>query len=203
MKKKITGCIVALGCALAHADAGEWRFFGLLGTGLGGDAIAEGTYINTGGAWAVKTGLGLQYKLGLDYRVAPKMTVQGSFGRQRSTTDASNGEISLTTHAVELMGFYDVSPSVRAGAGVRTLTLAEVSATGVANGFVAAGRYDSTPGAVLELQYVLDSTESRKGSGSGQFGISTRYVSETLTHSSNNTPSKNGSHFEIGLFLYY
>jgi len=203
MKKVVVSCVLSLGCALALAQANEWRFYGFVGNGFGGDTIAEGTYINTGGSWSVKTGLGLQYKVGADYRVAPNVTVQGSFGHQKSTTQASNGEISMTTQALEFMGFYDLSPSVRLGGGIRTLTVAEVKATGVGSGFAGAGSYNSTPGAVVEFQYVLDETERRKGAGPGQFGISARYVNEKLTHSTNNTSGKDASHFDLGLFLYY
>lgn len=203
MKKLVIGLMVATGCAWAHAQSKEWRFYGHLGTGFGGDTIAEGTYINTGGAWSVKTGMGLEYKLGFDYRVAPRVTLQTSFGNQRSTTYATNGEISMNTNSLEFMGFYDLTPSVRLGGGVRTLTMAEVKASGVASGFQAAGRYDSTPGAVVELQYVLDATERKDGSGPGQFGISVRYVDERLTQSGVNGPSKNGSYTGLGLFLYF
>lgn len=201
MKTKLVALALGLSGVLAHADTTNWRFYGMAGTGFGGQSILNGSYTD-GSTWDVKTGLGLQYKLGVDYRVSPKFAVQGSIGRQRSTTDGVDGEYALTTHAVEVMGFYDMTPNWRLGAGVRTLTLAEVTGTGVAAKFPGLGRYESTPGGVFELQYVLDTTPAKNGNDPGQFGISVRYVSENLKPAAGGA-SKNGSHSELGLFMYY
>ncbi|QDL56469.1 hypothetical protein [Rhodoferax aquaticus] len=201
MKTKLLALALGLGGALAHADTTNWRFYGMAGTGFGGESILKGGYTD-GSTWNVKTGLGLLYKVGMDYRVAPKFTVQGTLGRQRTATNASDAELALTTNSAELMGFYDMAPSWRLGAGVRVLTLAEVTGTGLATGLPVVGRYESEPGAVLELQYVLDSTPPKKGNDPGQFGISLRYVSETLKPVAGGA-SKNGDHSELGLFLYY
>jgi hypothetical protein len=201
MKTKLLALALGLSGALAHADTTNWRFYGMAGTGFGGQSILKGSYTD-GSTWDVRTGLGLQYKLGVDYRVAPNFTVQGTIGRQRSSTNAWDAELALTTNSAELMGFYDMAPSWRLGAGVRVLTLAEVTGTGLATGLSVVGRYESTPGAVLELQYVLDTTPAKNGNDPGQFGISVRYVSENLKPAAGGA-SKDGSHSELGLFMYY
>lgn len=142
----------------------------------------------------------MKYALGADYRIAEKVTLQGSVGREVSTIpNAANGDLTFTRVPVELLGFYDLSKDFRLGGGLRYSTNPNMTGNGFAEGWSGLGGYEPSLGAVLEGQYLFV-TPVKGSAGNGQFGLSLRYVSESFKKNGTTT---NGDHYELGLVLYY
>lgn len=199
MKKQWLGALLVLGCALAHADdPSKWRFVGRIAVGFGSDALDSGTYVG-GTRWELSAGNGLKYALGADYRIAEKVTVQATVGKELSTVPAGNGDLTFNRTPVEVLGFYDVSKDFRLGGGLRSSTNAQVSSSGAGNGYPSVGTWTSSVGAVLEGQYIFDSRMHADGAVS-QFGVNLRFVSENFTK---DAVTKRGDHAEVGIFLNY
>ncbi len=201
MKRTMTAVAVMAACACAHAEGSNWRF--LLGMGLanGGEQITEGTITTVGTSdvrqFQIKTGDGLQFRVGADYRLMPRFSLQASVGYSSTAPMGMNGSLTFTTMPVELLAFLDLSNSLRIGGGVRK-TQADMKATGVAEGWIGAGTYTGSDGGVVELQYLTPFSAQDKT----QFGVSLRYVTETFTHDRTGTRF-NGNHYELAAALYF
>jgi hypothetical protein len=200
MKNQLVACALVLGAVLAHADEpSKWRFVGRIGMGFGSTPLEEGYYANDGSTWELSSGNGLKYALGADYRIAEKVTLQATIGKERSTVPANDADLKFSRTPIELMGFFDVSKDIRLGLGLRKSIDAKVQASGAGIGFPSVGKWDSSVGGVLEAQYIFAST-TRLDGGPGQFGTNLRFVNETFTKGA---VTKKADHFELGLFLNY
>lgn len=197
MKKQWWGVLLVLGCALAQADEGNWRFVGRLASGFGGDKMEQGHYVG-GAPWELSAGSGWKFALGADYRVSEKVALQATVGRDVSTVPAVQGDQYFERIPVELLGFYDVSKELRLGGGLRYSANSKMSANGAFVNDPLNGNYEATPGAVLEAQYVFATTENARGKA--QFGISLRYVNESFKK---NGLTFSGNHGEVAMVLYY
>jgi hypothetical protein len=199
MKNQLVACALVLGSVLAYADEpSKWRFVGRIGMGFNSTPLDEGNYID-GTTWELSSGNGLKYALGADYRIAEKVTLQATIGKEMSTVPAGNGDLTFSRTPIELMGFFDVSKDIRLGLGLRKSTDAKVQASGAGIGYPSVGEWDSSVGGVLEAQYIFAST-TRLDGGPGQFGTNLRFVNETFTKGA---VTKKADHFELGLFLNY
>lgn len=169
--------------------------------GVGGEQITEGDIILRGTTsshhFQIKAGDGLQVRVGADYRLLPRLTLQGSVGYSTNAPMGDNGSLTFTTVPVEVLAFVDLTSSLRIGGGARK-TRADIKATGVAENWPVTGDYDSSGGGVVELQYLTRLTSQDKT----QFGVSLRYVIETFTHSRTGLQF-NGNHYELAAALYY
>lgn len=198
MKKILVAMAAVFACAVVHAEGSNWRFFAGLGIGNGGDTITTGTVTTIGtnnpNHFEIKPGSGLQYRMGLDYRLASRLFLQASIGYSADDPMGMNGSLTFITIPTEFLGFVGLTESLRIGGGVRNSS-AEMKASGLAAGWAGAGTYSSTPGGVVEAQYL-----GKVGAQGSQFGVSARYVSESFSH---NGVSFSGNHYEIGLVLYY
>ncbi len=201
MKRTITAMAVMAACVCAQAQVSNWRFFAGMGMAGGGEQITEGTITTVGTTtshrFQIKVGDGLQYRLGADYRLMGPLTLQASVGYSSTAPMGMNGSLTFTTIPVEVLAFLDLGDSLRIGGGARK-TEADMKATGVAEGWIGAGPYDSSNGGVVELQYL----SARRSQDNTQFGISLRYVTETFTHRRTGTRF-NGSHYELAAALYF
>lgn len=203
MKKQWLGCVVVFGCMWAQAQAADLRFFGSLGGAFGGDTLASGKY-SDGTSYEVNAGQGLVLSVGADYRVAEKVTVQGSVGYQSGSTNAKNGEITFKRLPVELLAFYDISNQMRIGGGVRKANSAELTVSGAAlSSGATAGTYDSSVGTVLEGQYFFSPVDAGAAVRKAQFGLNLRYVGENYTPANGSASAKSGNHLGFGLVMYY
>lgn len=202
MKKQLLGSLVAFGCMLTQAQAADLRFFGSGGVAFGGDTLASGTYTD-GTTYEVNAGQGLVLSVGADYRVADKVTVQGSVGYQSGSTNAKNGEISFQRTPIELLFFYDLSNQIRLGGGVRKATNAELTVSGAAVGSATPGKYDSSVGTVLEGQYFFNPVDTKAAVRKAQWGLNLRYVAENYTPTNGRTGAKSANHLGFGVVMYY
>ena len=203
MKRAMTALALLAVCLLARADGSNWRFFAGLGIANGGESISSGTITNVSTGlqtpYDVRTGTGLQYRLGTDYRIAGRLTLQGSIGYSANDPMGNNGSLTFTTIPVEILGFVNLTEALRVGGGVRS-TSAEMKGSGVSSGMSVIGTYASTVGTVAEAQYLFPLPNSTPGYQNSRFGVSLRYVTESFTH---NSQTYNGNHVELGMALYY
>ena len=201
MKKVIAVFAVATACALAQAEPSNWRFLASIGLAGGGEQITEGSITTVGTSnthqFQITAGDGMQFRVGADYRLLPRLTLQTSVGYSSTAPMGMNGSLTFTTIPVELLAFVDITSSLRIGGGARK-TQADMKATGVSEGWIGAGTYSGSQGGVVELQYLTGfSAQTRT-----QSGVSLRYVTETLTHDRTGT-SFNGNHYELAVAVYY
>ncbi|MBC7916286.1 MAG: hypothetical protein H7Y28_00615 [Rhodoferax sp.] len=199
--KKLIVCIAMVGASLAaHAQDSNWRFVGGLGAASGGEKITSGdiTVIGTTQVvpYSVGPGEGIQKRIGFDYRVASRFTLQATIGHMSSEPSGVNGSYDFTVVPAEFMGFVDLPYGLRLGAGLRKSS-AELRGKGVVENSPVNGTFKSDGGAVVELQYMFSGADKPKGP---QFGISLRAVSEKFKHT---LGELNGDHKEIGVVLYY
>ena len=179
------------------------RFFVGAGMAGGPDTIFSGTITTQGTTqvlpFQVTAGGGPQFRIGADYRLGDRITVQGAVGMYASEPMGINGSVTLSNNPVELLAFVNLTDAFRVGGGIRK-SFARMAATGVAESWSGTGYYDSNVGSVAELQYLFASDEAKPGRSRAQFGVSARWVNETFT---NNASSYSGNHYELGLVLYY
>lgn len=203
MKKVSIGLVLVCACALAHADGSNWRFFAGAGMSSGGETIVSGTITNVGTGnvvpFEIKPGTGTQFRVGADYRLSERVTLQGSIGRAVSDPMGMDGSLEFTTTPVELLAFVNLTDAFRIGGGLRK-TSAEMTGSGKAAGWSELGSYSSTGGAVLEAQYMFAASGAKPSAQTPQLGLSLRFVNESFTHDS---VSFGGNHYELGLALYY
>lgn len=206
MKQWLWGMAWMGTCALCQAQsetAAPWRFFAGAGMAGGPDTIFSGTITTDGTTqvlpFQVTAGGGPQFRLGADYRLNDRLTVQGSVGLYTSDPMGYNGSLTFSNNPVELLVFVNLTDALRAGAGVRK-SFARMAATGKVEKWSGAGYYDSNAGGVAEIQYLFAGDEAKPGRSRAQFGVSARWVNETFTH---NGLSFSGNHYELGLVLYY
>ena len=203
MNKLVVGLAVMSVCALAQAQNSNWRFFVGMGLSNGGETIASGTITTIGTTqvlpFEIQAGTGTQYRVGADYRLADRVTLQGSIGRSVSDPMGMNGSLTITLTPLELLGFVNITDALRIGAGVRKSS-AEMSGTGISANWTGVGSYSSSGGSVVEAQYLFATSEAKPGAQKSQFGISTRFVNESFKH---NSVTFKGNTYEVGLALYY
>ncbi len=205
MTMKQVWMVLLLGCAAvaAQAQAPTWRLYGNVGYSMGGDALASGTY-TTGSTFHLNAGSGVILALGLEYRLSQQLSIQASAAYHQEREVGTNGSLVFQRQPVELLGFLALSERARIGLGVRKALDAELKGTGVAVGFTGTGRYESSMGGVLEVQYFFDtpSTSDRRA----LFGVNLRLVHETYTLKPGGIgpmDKKDATHLALGLIAYY
>jgi hypothetical protein len=203
MKKMLVCLAVLAGGVAAHAQDSKWRFFAGLGAANGGETITNGVIVIRGTTqqvpFDIAPGVGIQKRIGADYRIADRFTLQGSIGHSSSEPTGDNGSYDFTVVPVEFMGFVDVVAGFRLGAGLR-ISSAELRGAGVVANDPTIGTFKSSGGTVFEAQYLFSSTEGRTGKSVPQFGVSLRSVTEKFTHT---LGELNGNHYEVGIAVYY
>ena len=204
MMKKLLLCLaLAAPCALAHADESDWRFYAGIGLAHGGDTIFQGALVDQSTGlvqpFSVRAGTATEFRIGADYRIGNRFTIQASVGHADEAPQGTNASLDFKTTPVELLGFFNITEGLRVGGGIRK-TFATISTTGVANIPGLNGSYTGSRGSVLEVQYLLGTSEQENKVQHNVFGLSLRLVNETLEHDGY---SLNGHHYEIGGAYYY
>jgi hypothetical protein len=187
MSKLILSCLIAL-LGAGAAQAQERAVRGILGLGVtgGGDTLVTVPFNN--GTTEDITGGGLVHAYGgIELRVAPQLTLQGTIGYHvNSTSSASNGGLRFSRYPIELLGHFQIGPQFRLGGGARLVDSAKIRGSGVLSGFQV--DFQSTTGLVVEGEYLV----------SPQFGLKLRAVSEKYTPTTGG-PSADGNH--VGLYF--
>ncbi len=199
------GAALVAMAAAAHADDGSSvRFYAGIGISHGGDSLGSGEIVPVDGSsgatipFNIRPGTSAELRLGADYRLGERFHLQASVGYADQSPQGVNGSLDFRETPIELMGFVNVVQGLRVGAGLRK-SYAEFSGTGVASDWPGLGKYTSSHGSVLEVQYLF-SSDGKYDSQHGLGGFSLRMVNETLHH---DDYSINGHHYEFGGVLYY
>jgi hypothetical protein len=196
----VAALLGAATAAQAQQQASNWRFYAGAGLAHGGDTVADGTIVDPNNGhvipFEIKPEGDWQLRVGAEYRVSDRFTLQGAIGHGNSAPMGYDGSYTMTTIPLELLGFFGITDAFRVGGGVRR-TYADMAGTGKGAGYPGLGRWDTNGGAVLELQYLWSTPTAGRGP---QFGISLRRVSETF---SKDGYSFSGNHTELGVALYY
>lgn len=204
-KKILLSVALAAPCLLAHADENDsnWRFYAGIGIAHGGDSIISGEITQEGTnlviPFNVKAGTATEFRVGADYRIGDRFTIQASVGHADEAPTGINGSLDFKTTPFELLGFVNITEALRIGGGVRK-TFAKISTSGVATLPGLDGTYTGKSGSVLEAQYLFGTTDSPQKVQHNLFGLSLRVVNETLEHEGYKL---NGHHYEIGGAYYY
>lgn len=193
--KKIVFALTALFATFGAAQAqtaepavAPVRFLVGMGLSGGGDKLASAKY--TDGSTISLHGGGLIYFTGgLDYRVTPEFSLQGTVNFHVDQAAGKNGDIQFRRFPVELIGYYQFDPKWRAGAGVRYTISPELSSSGVVSGMDVS--FDNSVGAIIEGEYFVNP----------KMGIKLRYVKETLK--SKGYGDVDGSHVGMSANFYF
>jgi hypothetical protein len=199
MKKLVLACALA-GASLGAAQAQTFvpvedlaakplRFVFGAGLTLGGDKIATGFY-DDDSEFNIKAGDSIALQAGIDYRVNPQFSVQGTIGYHVDQARADNGHLRFDRIPLELLGYYHVSEKVRVGGGLRYVTNVSFSSSGASD----VGDYDFTDstGAVAEIEYAY----------SPRVGFKLRYANDKFKEKISRTPVK-GDHVGVFVNVYF
>lgn len=203
MKKLMLGLALATMAQFAQADDGSAiRFYAGIGITHGGDTLASGEIQNEQSGvltpFNIRPGTSAELRVGADYRLSDRFHIQASVGYADQSPQGTNGSLDFRENPIELMGFANIWQGLRVGAGVRK-SYAQFSGSGVGAEWPGLGKYTSSHGSVLEVQYLF-STDGHYESQHGLGGLSLRVVNEDLTH---DNYTINGHHYEFGGVLYY
>lgn len=165
------------------------RFVFGAGLTVGGDKIATAFYEDDTEV-NIKGGDSIALQLGLDYRVNPQFSVQGTIGYHVDQLNARNGHMRFDRFPLELLGFYHVGEKVRVGGGLRYVGNVSFSSGGASD----IGDYDFTDstGAVAEIEYAY----------SPRVGFKLRYANDKFKEKTSRTPVK-GDHVGVFVNVYF
>lgn len=197
MKKQVSILLIALASTVAFAQEAPSKL-GLVfsfGANFGGDTLARGTYSN-GDSYKINAGGGTMLAIGATYSINDKMDIQATIGHESDSTDAVNGSIDFKRSPMEVLGFYTINDKVRIGAGLRQVSGASLSSSGVASR-LGTTDYSGSAGTVLEGQYYFAPKSAERKLRVGMF---VRFVAEEFT-----APGKSvkGDHLGLGVTLNY
>jgi hypothetical protein len=191
---------LALASSLGAAQAQTWvpvqdlatkplRFVVGAGITYGGEKIVTAEYTD-GDTIDIDGGGTVAFLAGLDYRVNPQFSVQGTVGYHVDNAAGSNGDIRFERVPFELLGYYHVNDKVRVGGGLRYVTGAALRTSGVAD----IGDYDfkDTTSPVAEIEYLY----------SPQLGFKLRYVNDKFKMKDFNETIK-GDHIGVLVNFYF
>lgn len=188
MKRNVLIALLCLcsGAAMAADSQGGLKFVVGGGFTYGGDKLATAQYTN-GSSADVRAGSLLDIHAGLEYRF-DQFAVQSTVGYHFDSADATNGSITFSRVPVELLGYYQVSQSIRLGGGLRKSTGAQLDGDGVASN-IGTVKFDADPGFVLEGEYLVGKN----------LGFKLRYVAEKFKAKTGNAKDIDGNH--VGIFM--
>lgn len=194
MKKIIFAVALAmatLGAAQAQTESQrpadkQMRFLVGMGLTFGGDKLASAHYTN-GFDVNINAGSLIAFNTGIDYRVTPAFSFQGTVGYHTDRASANNGDVHFSRIPIELLGYYNVSPQWRVGGGARYVGNVALRSSGAA----AFGNFDfkNTLSPVVEAEYMMQ-----------HWGFKVRLVSEKFEEKVSGA-KVNADH--IGLFGTY
>ncbi|USX15211.1 porin family protein [Oxalobacteraceae bacterium OTU3CAMAD1] len=164
----LTTLFATMGAAQAQGPASPpLHFLAGLGVSGGGDDLATAHYTN-GKSDNIKAGGGVYFTAGATYRLSQAFSLQGTVNFHVDDTNAKNGSIRFKRFPIEVLGYYHPSDAWRVGGGLRYISGAKLSSSGVAAGIET--KFDNTVSGVLEAEYFWTPS----------FGTKLRFVKETF-----------------------
>ena len=163
--------VASLGAAQAQSwvqvpDAASKPLRYVAGAGLtyGGETLFTANYTD-GDKVDIDAGGNVAFLVGLDYRVNPQFSVQGTVGYHIANATGTNGDARFERVPLELLGYYHVNDKVRVGGGLRYVVGAKLRTDGVAADF-GDYKFKDTASPVAEIEYLY----------SHQLGFKLRYA---------------------------
>jgi hypothetical protein len=185
-----------LGAAQAQSfvqvqDAGAKPLRFVIGAGFtrGGDHLATAVY-DDGVEIKIRGGDGIVLLAGLDYRIDPRFSVQGTVGYHADRANAHNAGLRFERVPFELLGYYHVNAKVRAGGGLRYVTNTALIDR-VPGGF-GDFHFKDTTSPVAEIEYLY----------SPRIGFKLRYVNDQFKEERSGAPVK-GDHVGVLVNAYF
>lgn len=136
-----------------------------IGASAGGDKLATAVY-TTGSSVDIKAGGGVSLTGGLNFRINEQFSAQTSVNFHVDDQTASNGSLKFQRFPIEALAFYHFHQEWKIGAGLRYVTGAKLSGSGVAD--IRDTKFDNTLSSVVEGEYMF----------SPQLSVKVRYVHE-------------------------
>lgn len=134
-------------------DAADKRLRFVAGAGLtyGGERIVTARYTD-GDTVDIDGGGSVALLVGLDYRIDPRFSVQGTVGYHVDNASGTNGDVRFERVPLELLGYYHVNGQVRVGGGLRHVTGASLRTNGVAD--IGDHEFKNATSGVAEIEYL-------------------------------------------------
>ena len=176
------------------------KFVAGLGFTAGGDRLAtarfrEYDYWYGGYDYedrSVRAGQLFQLHAGVEWRVAPAVTMQATIGYHTDSVDARNGDIDFTRYPLELLAHFQFAPQWRAGGGLRYTLNPRLSGGGVARDVDI--KFKRSLGPVVEVEFLPSNI---KWLGVKLRGVIERYKPR------DGGESANGNHFGLFANFYF
>jgi hypothetical protein len=186
-----TALLASLGSARAQtyaAEPAQARFLAGIGLSGGGDELASARYPDGTIAHIHAGGL-VYFTAGIDYRVLPAFSLQGTINYHVDSAETRHGDVRFERFPIELIGYYQPNPVFRVGGGVRYTSSPKLTGSAVASSRDL--NFDNTTSAVVEAEYFAD----------GDIGIKLRYVNETFK--ALGVGKVDGSHVGLSVNVYF
>lgn len=174
MKKAAFACVAFALASSAQAQAvpaplPAKTVSGFVGIGAttGGDKLATAYYTN-GDSVNIKAGGGVYFTGGVDFRINQQFSAQTSISFHVDDQTAKNGSLKFQRFPIEALAFYHIDQNWKVGTGLRYVTGAKLSGSGVAD--ISDVKFDNTLSGLVEVEYMF----------SPQYSLKVRYVNEKL-----------------------
>jgi hypothetical protein len=174
---------------LVFQDTRPVRFFVGGGLTAGGDRLVTARYIN-GSDESLHGGGTIQVHAGLEFRVAPSLTMALSAGYHLDAIDTFWGSTWFGRVPIEALAHFQVDPRWRVGGGVRFAVDPTLSSDGF--GADVDEHFRSSVGPVVEVEYLFNP----------RLGLKLRGVSERYK-SKQGLPTVDGNHVGLLLNFYF
>lgn len=169
MKKNLLclAILAATSSAQAQVAAPVKTVSGFVGIGAsaGGDKLATAFYTD-GDSANIKAGGGVSFTGGLNFRINEQFSAQTSVTFHVDDQTASNGSLKFQRFPIEALAFYHINQQWKIGTGLRYVTGAKLSGSGVAD--IRDTKFDNALSSVVEGEYMF----------SPQLSVKVRYVNE-------------------------
>jgi hypothetical protein len=168
----VAAMLVSLGAAQAQTTAtqaakSQMRILAAFGGTYGGDKLATAA-LTDGSHQNINAGSGFVLTTGIDYRLNPEFSVQGTVNYHTDITNADNGSIKFQRFPVEFLGYFHPNSQWRVGGGVRYVNSPKLSSSGAAAGLNL--EFDNTTSGIVEAEYFWNERMS----------VKIRYVNEAF-----------------------
>jgi hypothetical protein len=158
-----------------------------IGVSGGGDKLASGQY-KDGRTVDLRAGGALYLSAGVDYRLLPAFSLQGTINYHVDDASVWNGDFRFERYPIELIGYFQPDPAFRVGGGIRYTVSPKLSSNGKAP--EANTSFDNARSAVVEAEYFAEP----------DMGIKLRYVHETFKERGREI---DGSHVGMSVNFYF
>lgn len=185
MKKSLSTLAILAAASSAHAQIAQVApaplkpVHGFVGLGItgGGKKLATADYTN-GRSANIKSGGGVYFTGGVDFRINEQFSAQTSLNFHVDDQTAQNGSLKFQRFPFEALAFYHVDQNWKIGTGLRYVTGAKLSGSGVAD--IADVKFKNTLSSVVEAEYLF----------SPQLSVKMRYVNEKFEEKNSRYPAE-------------